>query len=254
MNTSLVSLNALSGNIWETGFRGEILYYPIEDYYCLPNDVLDMVVGDIIYRIEKGIDVLVFCLGGHGRTGYIAAAVLGVLGDTDPVGTVRKVCKSMIEDTTQLKSLAEYLQNPKIMDYDVPEKYGAYGYDWSDYRRTYTTPTNSYCNVCGAVMKTDICTFCGAEKYTSASNKLKRSNNCFLCTHWDADGKNKVCDFCVGDSMFKYYKAGIEVQCIDCDFYDVDTLSCGITGNIKDPCDQCDCQKSRKEMEEYCYE
>ena len=213
-----------------------------------------MVVGDIIYRIEKGIDVLVFCLGGHGRTGYIAAAVLGVLGDTDPVGTVRKVCKSMVEDRSQLKSLADYLQNPKIMDYDVPDKYSVYGYDWTNYRKTYVTPTNNYCSVCGAVMKTDTCTFCGAYKYDKNEDKLRRSNNCFLCAFWNLSGKNETCAKCVNDSEYVHYMEKKEVRCIDCDFYDPEMLCCGISGYIRDPGDLCDCPKSRKEMEEYCNE
>ena len=44
----LVPLDSLSGGIWDTGFRGEILYCPITDYGVLPDDALERLVEDII--------------------------------------------------------------------------------------------------------------------------------------------------------------------------------------------------------------
>ena len=247
MNTSLVCLSALSGNVWDKGFRGEVLYYPICDYDCLPSDVLDMVVADIIKRIERGIDVLLFCQGGHGRTGYVTAAVLGILGDTDPIKTVRRVCHGMIEDNSQIISLASYLQNESLLSYKMEPKVFSYGYN---YIQPYVKSTTDYCPVCGADFKGNVCSFCGREN-------VKSSNKCFLCANWDKDGRNIKCDYCINGSEYVHWKEneGIDVKkCGDCDFYDESTLTCNITGNDHYISDMCDCPDSRKEMEEYVYE
>jgi len=77
---TLIPLYVLDADIWDLGFRGEILYYPIKDYETLPNDVLDDLVSKILERLSSGKKVGLFCMGGHGRTGYVASVVLGKLG------------------------------------------------------------------------------------------------------------------------------------------------------------------------------
>jgi len=77
---TLIPLNSLDAAIWDLGFRGEILYYPIKDYGSLPNDVLDDLISKILDRLSSGKKVGLFCMGGHGRTGYVASVVLGKLG------------------------------------------------------------------------------------------------------------------------------------------------------------------------------
>ena len=67
----LVPLAFLNGSIWSTGFRGEILYYPINDMGVLPEDVLRILVDRICSRMVEGKKVGVFCGAGHGRTGYV---------------------------------------------------------------------------------------------------------------------------------------------------------------------------------------
>lgn len=42
----LAPLDRLPGEVWESGFRGEILYYPITDLGVLPDEVLDKLVRD----------------------------------------------------------------------------------------------------------------------------------------------------------------------------------------------------------------
>ena len=87
----LVPLERLPGLVWETGFRGEILYYPITDFGILPRDVLEKLVNDVADRIGAGKRVAIFCSGGRGRTGYVAACVLFRLGKTkDPVTFLRQ--------------------------------------------------------------------------------------------------------------------------------------------------------------------
>ena len=82
---ALAPLDRLPGRIWQTGFRGEILYYPITDGEVLPDDVLDALVEAIVSRVRAGKRVAVFCLGGHGRTGYVAACALFMLGVAKPI-------------------------------------------------------------------------------------------------------------------------------------------------------------------------
>ena len=82
---ALVPLDRLPGRIWQTGFRGEILYRPIPDREVLPDDVLDELVASILTRIHAGKRVALFCTSGHGRTGYVAACTLHMLGVTEPL-------------------------------------------------------------------------------------------------------------------------------------------------------------------------
>lgn len=87
----LVPLDRLPGSVWKSGFRGEILYYPIPDFGILPRDVLEKLVTDVAERIVAGKRVAIFCSGGRGRTGYVAACVLFRLGRTDdPVTFLRQ--------------------------------------------------------------------------------------------------------------------------------------------------------------------
>ncbi len=98
----LVPLDSLSGYIWETGFRGEILYYPIQDQRILPTDVATRMVGEILERLDAGKRVAVFCIGGHGRTGYAAACVLAARGVQDPVAWLREhYCPFAVETNRQ---------------------------------------------------------------------------------------------------------------------------------------------------------
>lgn len=85
----LVPLDRLSARVWELGFRGEILYCPIRDYSFLPDDVLERLVDQIVERHVQGKRVAIFCLGGHGRTGYVAACVLFRLGIQQPIEYLR---------------------------------------------------------------------------------------------------------------------------------------------------------------------
>ena len=86
----LVPLAYLDADIWETGFRGEILYCPIEDMGVLPEDVLQRLVDRICVFLDEGRKVGLFCSAGQGRTGYIAACVLAQRGIKDPVTYVRR--------------------------------------------------------------------------------------------------------------------------------------------------------------------
>lgn len=124
----LVPLDSLDATIWKRGFRGEILYYPIEDYGVLPDEVLTMLISKILRRLKSGKKVGVFCLGGHGRTGYIASIVLGKLGYEDPVDFLREhYCKKAIESNEQIQHIAEVLDKPELLNkYAIDDLYSGF--------------------------------------------------------------------------------------------------------------------------------
>lgn len=126
----LIPLAMLDGDIWKFGFRGEILYYPINDFETIPMDVLDRLVEQVINRLNDDKKVVIFCIGGHGRTGYIASCILGKLGVQDPIEYIRRIyCKKAIETNSQIKSISEFCNNPNLYSkhknkYDWTEFYG----------------------------------------------------------------------------------------------------------------------------------
>lgn len=126
---TLIPLNDLDAKIWDSGFRGEILYYPIKDFGILPNDVLDDLVTKILFRLNANKKVGLFCLGGHGRTGYIASIVLGRRGHEDPIQFLRSnYCINAVESSEQVRHIADVLGKPELA-----EKYGEYVYSESCY-------------------------------------------------------------------------------------------------------------------------
>ena len=106
---ALAPLDRLPGRVWQTGFRGEILYYPITDGDILPDDVLDALVAAIVGGIRAGKRVAVFCLGGHGRTGYVAACALFLLGVADPMPFLwKRYSPSAVETELQEAAVARF--------------------------------------------------------------------------------------------------------------------------------------------------
>ena len=146
----LVPLAECYGSIWDKGFRGEIWYYPIRDYSVLPSDVADQAVAKIVSALENKKKVGIFCLGGHGRTGYLACLVLGALDYADPIRYVREnYCKLAVESNTQIKQIAEKCEAPWLYDEYKEDEWGtsglnawleahqsgynAYGYGYNNY-------------------------------------------------------------------------------------------------------------------------
>ena len=107
----LFPLDRAPGYIWKRGFRGEIVYYPITDYDILPDDVLDRLVDAVVERLRAGKRVGMFCIGGHGRTGYVASCVLHRFGIKRPVYFLRdKYSYKAVETNEQMDSIAEYIE------------------------------------------------------------------------------------------------------------------------------------------------
>lgn len=180
----LVPLNDLDGSIWETGFRGEILYYPIKDYSILPTDVLMELAAKIILKLEQGERVGVFCVGGHGRTGYVASVVLGMLGYADPIEHIRtKYCSEALESRSQLNHVAEVLHRPELVEkysatmHAKPSLYGSYYDDYatgSYYGRSYSAQESAKTFTKGATRKHDYSDYSDySDDYYNPKHTLK---------------------------------------------------------------------------------
>jgi hypothetical protein len=107
----LFPLDRLPGWVWDTDFRGEIVYYPIMDYCALPDDVLEQLVAAVLDRLQAGKRVAIFCIGGHGRTGYVASCVLHQLGKENPVAFLKQnYSPSAVESEEQELAIERFLQ------------------------------------------------------------------------------------------------------------------------------------------------
>ena len=107
----LVPLAYLDSDVWNTDFRGEILYCPIKDRGVLPFDVLRLLVNRILVRLDNEKKVALFCAGGHGRTGYIAGCVLANKGIKDPIGFLRKeYSPHAVETDAQAEEILTYME------------------------------------------------------------------------------------------------------------------------------------------------
>jgi len=117
----LVPLDRLPGSVWNFGFRGEILYCPITDRGILPDDVLDDLVEKIMSRLSTGKRVAIFCLGGLGRTGYVAACVLCRLGKETPVAFLRGNYRYLaVETKAQIEAVYRYCKRHSHSELEQP--------------------------------------------------------------------------------------------------------------------------------------
>lgn len=123
----LVPLDSLYGSVWDNEWHGEILYYPMPDFSVMPDDITSDLVARVITRLKNGQKVGIFCIGGRGRTGTIAAILLGKLGYEDPILYLRKHYNAeIIESHVQLRQVARLLDKPEILDKYKPCDIGIY--------------------------------------------------------------------------------------------------------------------------------
>lgn len=170
-------LSSLPKHMWNLGFKGRIHAIPIPNGGILPIDVLERSVDEIINLIEAGEKVGMYCYGGHGRTGYMAAAVLGKMyPGLDPIAFLRKFyCKNAVETKEQIQQLRSFLNLP------LPHL-PSYAYRFEPIVLTSTLTTKprassgERCSVCGRKLKKGRCVNgrCGAYGGSKRRRKGRR--------------------------------------------------------------------------------
>ena len=83
---------------------GQAPWWPEQFWHDLIADLRRLAEGR-----EKGLDVVVYCVGGHGRTGTVLAVLAGLMGvaKTDPVQFIRdEYCEKVVETVAQVEYIA----------------------------------------------------------------------------------------------------------------------------------------------------
>jgi len=87
------------------------LYVPIEDYGIPTVEDMDLIVDFIKYHTSKDREVVVSCIGGHGRTGTVLAVWAGLNGIKNPIRYVReRYCECAVETEEQEGFVKYYLE------------------------------------------------------------------------------------------------------------------------------------------------
>lgn len=199
----IVPLDSANDDIWLNGWRGEVWYYPTRDYGVLPIDLAKELVGRVIDALAQGKKVGVFCIGGHGRTGYVLSMILGKLGYAQPITYLRKhYCVNAVEAESQVRQIAtvldiaerdlyetedEYLEDTRY--FSKPKSYGGYGYSYGGYLdKAYEYAnwgsTTGYPDPVTDMYKKDIETT-EFDKILYAMDSDKPKEHCGLCMYYD---------------------------------------------------------------------
>lgn len=131
VDIQVVLADVIGLNPYSQGFRGRIWFVPAPDGGVWPVDVFKQTLGDIREAAQAGKKVLVYCLGGHGRTGTMLAGLLGQYeGAKDPVGAIReRYCKEAVEGPTQIRLLFDLIGRKMPGKYASEKGWWEYEYD-----------------------------------------------------------------------------------------------------------------------------
>lgn len=108
----IVTFVTLPQHIWDLKFKGELIYVPFDDYDVLPHHILKRFATIVIKHMKAGRKVGVCCQGGHGRTGYFGAAIIGKLNPKmkDPIEFLwSKYCNNAVETVKQVKGIEKFI-------------------------------------------------------------------------------------------------------------------------------------------------
>jgi hypothetical protein len=121
---------------WERTQPVHQVLFPITDM-CAPQDAKSFakLVEFVCNQLQGGSHVHAGCIGGHGRTGTLFAAVFNIVnGDKDSIATVRSLyCKKAVESAEQIKFLNKYFGITKV---EASKSYLDAGYNPSKYSGT----------------------------------------------------------------------------------------------------------------------
>ena len=97
--------------------EGESFLFPIQDMHC-PSDPVefDNLINWLSVQLVAGKKVHVGCIGGHGRTGTVFAALVKVMtGEKDAITYVREhYCKKVVESDEQVDFLVKHYGIKKV--------------------------------------------------------------------------------------------------------------------------------------------
>ena len=110
----LVPLYLMNDEIYRI-WNGQVIYIPVVDYDVLPLEVADDKTDVLVKLYKSGKSMGIFCYAGMGRTGYIAAIILGKLGIEDPFEYIWKnYSDSAIQTSGQFNQVTELLERPDL--------------------------------------------------------------------------------------------------------------------------------------------
>jgi hypothetical protein len=146
----LISLDSLNSDIWEMGFTGDIMYVPIKDFGILPLAIAKEISDKIIEKLKAGKKCGMFCIGGHGRTGYLAAIILGKLGIEDPIEKIRKeYCEDAIESLNQIYQISQILDKKSLLKHKSTFEAIDYYYPYTYLFNGKSNYQDECCGTCG---------------------------------------------------------------------------------------------------------
>jgi len=96
---------------WETSEKVIThVHYPIKDGHAPTNPARFLkLVEWLCTQLQEGKKIQVGCIGGHGRTGLLLAAIAAKLGQQDPIQWVRQHhCKKAVESQEQIEFLIKH--------------------------------------------------------------------------------------------------------------------------------------------------
>ena len=105
--------------LWQLRFRGRKIWsFPIADYDGATGP-LPQLLEEVIQKLTDGSQILVFCDGGHGRTGmFLASLISATENPPDPIATMReRYCVNALETREQAETAFS------LTEHDLPSIY-----------------------------------------------------------------------------------------------------------------------------------
>jgi len=102
------------------GQRTQVLGCPWIDLKRPPKGFREFLIQHVIPELDKGTRILVYCEGGHGRTGTFLAALIALLESDvhDPIAEVRnRYCQNAVETLEQAEAIFA------LREEELPKKY-----------------------------------------------------------------------------------------------------------------------------------
>lgn len=123
----------------------EQVLFPVTDM-CAPSDSKEFkkLVEYVCNQLQQGKTVHAGCIGGHGRTGTLLAALYSVItGEKDAITKIRSIyCKKAVESSTQVDFLIKHFGITKVAG--AKEGRDTFGYSGGGYSTSKATSSTSW--------------------------------------------------------------------------------------------------------------